>query len=675
MVFQENWLDSICKECGINIEFAIQSIPEDIWRESLTYSRRGKKSRYRANRFQYIITQFVHRVPEVFKLKNESIQQWQEFLRTIYPDAFQKVSPDTRTKQIVDVDLMIHKGFWEIMEERFTSYPEIQIGKPFLLNNNQLIKREIIKNWITQYLLLSDTILDFYFADQSKSEELFLKNLFDYFLSDTIYAKLLRSRFHDWIIHQDVILEKCFKLSQSSLGSFAAQMFYSELYNPWPVVGMVGGEINERAIKQFKTPGFPQIIVCTDVLKEGENLHIFCDKVIHYGLAWTAGDLEQRVGRVDRYFSKIERRLYESSMKEDVKLIIYYPHMINSLEREQVDRVVKRQLVAERVMDTNLSYTDNSQKEIRQGFSDIPSLPIYSSCDNENHPFRPKIFGKSNSIPTLLQEETYQRKKYYQQLVDEFHTAAKNSGLQVIGGIHDFIEPVDVFVPSAGYPEGRHWRFKLHYVSELGSYAMKGTSLSNIEEFEEQSGKYSFEMDQIGGKENIRKVIRIYLPLITKDIKSISESFSDAFQYLLTSYVKIKENVESLTQLKQALSKLKLKDKVHQERDNKLTTVIEIGKRKQNISVYLYEGMIFLSSRIGREDCILINEMPIDKKRLLMLNSSISFGYFSTHRRYVTFCKRLFWHHYDAEFLGSMIKTVAEQADIYELRFLGSNRF
>ena len=85
------------------------------------------------------------------------------------------------------------------------------------------------------------------------------------------------------------------------------------------------------------------MIVCTDTLKEGVDLHLFCDHVLHYGVAWTSGDMEQRVGRVDRYFSQIERRLSREGPPPDVQLHVGYPHVVASLERGQVERVVERQ--------------------------------------------------------------------------------------------------------------------------------------------------------------------------------------------------------------------------------------------------------------------------------------------------------------------------------------------
>jgi hypothetical protein len=111
-------------------------------------------------------------------------------------------------------------------------------------------------------------------------------------------------------------------------------------------------------------------------LKEGVDLHLFCDQVLHYGVAWTAGDLEQRVGRVDRYFSRIERRLASEGAPPEVQLGIGYPHLIASLEREQVERVIARQQEAERLMDSPLAGADKGTNELVPGASEASKATL-----------------------------------------------------------------------------------------------------------------------------------------------------------------------------------------------------------------------------------------------------------------------------------------------------------
>jgi hypothetical protein len=110
-----------------------------------------------------------------------------------------------------------------------------------------------------------------------------------------------------------------------------------------PVAGM-SGRVNNRHVQQFRLPGYPLVLICTDLLQEGEDLHTFCSRVYHYGLAWTPSAIEQRIGRVDRVRSESERRLtnLDGSAGGADLLQVYYPHLTDTVERLQVRRVLRR---------------------------------------------------------------------------------------------------------------------------------------------------------------------------------------------------------------------------------------------------------------------------------------------------------------------------------------------
>lgn len=113
-----------------------------------------------------------------------------------------------------------------------------------------------------------------------------------------------------------------------------------------PTAGMAG-RVNRTAVRQFRMPGYPYVLVCTDVLQEGEDLHTFCDRVVHYGVAWTASAMEQRTGRVDRLNSLAERRFAElDSAGRDLtgpnKIQVQLPYLGETVERLQARTVLKR---------------------------------------------------------------------------------------------------------------------------------------------------------------------------------------------------------------------------------------------------------------------------------------------------------------------------------------------
>jgi hypothetical protein len=121
-----------------------------------------------------------------------------------------------------------------------------------------------------------------------------------------------------------------------------ARMFGSALGNQSPVAGM-SGKANPQVVGQFRMPGYPLILVTTDVLQQGEDLHTFCRRVIHYGITWTPSGMEQRTGRVDRIHSLTQRTLDgRPQATQEQKLQVYYPYLRETVERLQVERVFER---------------------------------------------------------------------------------------------------------------------------------------------------------------------------------------------------------------------------------------------------------------------------------------------------------------------------------------------
>ena len=122
-----------------------------------------------------------------------------------------------------------------------------------------------------------------------------------------------------------------------------ARLYGTTLQKQVPVGRMSGG-VNQRLVRQFRMPGFPLVLVTTDVLQEGEDLHTFCRRVVHYGIAWTPSAIEQRTGRVDRIGGLVQRRLDGSREppEADDLIQVYYPHLRETVEVLQVRRVLRR---------------------------------------------------------------------------------------------------------------------------------------------------------------------------------------------------------------------------------------------------------------------------------------------------------------------------------------------
>ncbi len=132
-----------------------------------------------------------------------------------------------------------------------------------------------------------------------------------------------------------------------------------------PTGGMAGG-VNETLVRQFRMPGYPFVLVTTDLLQEGEDLHTFCSAVHHYGISWMPSSMEQRTGRIDRVNSATQRRLgrLDRMPVGDELLQVYYPHLQDTVEVLQVDRVLERMGEFVRLMHEDLIIEGREEKRI-----------------------------------------------------------------------------------------------------------------------------------------------------------------------------------------------------------------------------------------------------------------------------------------------------------------------
>lgn len=132
-----------------------------------------------------------------------------------------------------------------------------------------------------------------------------------------------------------------------------------------PTAGM-SGQVNRTVVKQFRMPGYPFVLVTTDLLQEGEDLHTFCSAVYHYGISWTPSSMEQRIGRVDRVRSQTDRRLNGASEagSGDELLQVFYPFLPDTVEVLQVRKVLRRMNRFLRLMHEGLAAPPREQRKI-----------------------------------------------------------------------------------------------------------------------------------------------------------------------------------------------------------------------------------------------------------------------------------------------------------------------
>ncbi|MEO8501262.1 MAG: helicase-related protein, partial [Vicinamibacteria bacterium] len=142
--------------------------------------------------------------------------------------------------------------------------------------------------------------------------------------------------------------------------------YFGSIFRQQQPVGGMSGQVNRTLVLQFRMPGYPFVLVSTDLLQEGEDLHTFCSSVHHYGIAWTPSSMEQRIGRIDRVRSQSDRRLSGMAVTPDgVDLLqVHYPHLEDTVEVLQVQRVLGRMNTFLRLMHEGLSFKKTDQRSI-----------------------------------------------------------------------------------------------------------------------------------------------------------------------------------------------------------------------------------------------------------------------------------------------------------------------
>lgn len=127
-------------------------------------------------------------------------------------------------------------------------------------------------------------------------------------------------------VHYGADLETSF--SEDELGGERSDQL---IPNVRLVNGSVRHETRERLMLTFNTPFYPEVLVTSNVLAEGVDLHLNCRFVIHHDLCWNPSTLEQRTGRVDRIGAKCER--------SNQSVNLYLP-FISETQDEKMYRVV-----------------------------------------------------------------------------------------------------------------------------------------------------------------------------------------------------------------------------------------------------------------------------------------------------------------------------------------------
>ena len=241
--------------------------------------------------------------------------------------------------------------------------------------------------------------------------------------------------------HLDLIIKTNFpEIYDKSADQY--RLYLARALNPVaPIMGATGDTAATRSsqARKFRMPGYPLALISTNVFQEGEDLHTFCDSVMHYGLSGSPVSIEQKIGRVDRVGSQAQRRLLDMKVttpSNDDLIQVTYPFVRESIEVFQVRQLCRNindfirslntlgtgpQAAQDRV-DADAAVTDHSE---------IPE----QICDFLESPYVPKVDERD---PTLNHEQfVKEQAEHTQQVVDNITSLlSKRFSVLDAKGIH-----------------------------------------------------------------------------------------------------------------------------------------------------------------------------------------------------------------------------------------------
>ncbi len=329
--------------------------------------------------------------------------------------------------------ILFHRSLWDILRDEAHEFG----GKLSFLKEHPAsgtdnfeeswLRREVLLEWISKCIRMSEGIILLAVA-RLRAEKLEGESLAERVsvaMAQLLFERgvLARRLVHRIVRMTDLeayrpLLKVLSRGKEVSAGELMENK-WTDLNHQKPIIGVVGGSGGrDRLAIQFKTPFFPDVLVATSVLAEGVDLHLFCDQIAHFGLPYTTGEMEQRIGRIDRYFSQIHRAIMRNG--HDV-LTIHYPYLPESIDETQLERVLAAKKQIEPMMDEGLSVaqsqTETEVMSERSGKRLLQALFTYGQEDGEAKDSIYATFKSGSDKPTgLLSHQSQGGKEHLSRL-------------------------------------------------------------------------------------------------------------------------------------------------------------------------------------------------------------------------------------------------------------------
>lgn len=261
-------------------------------------------------------------------------------------------------------------------------------------------KFELIKSAV---LHASIGVIELFKLDmKTKNYKSFCKKVeFEYNLGKLSFTKEVQDfityfdKFEKYIKTNENAVSEMDNLEEEMTKSVIQSYDVSIFHNAQPSYPYLSDTKNKNVIARFNSPFFPKMLCGTSTLQEGLNLHLFCNKVYHFGSAHTMGDDEQRTGRVDRVHGKMDRELRDN---KDSKLDICYPYLEKTFDEENLRLMLCSKRSTEKKIDRcqvasqrEMNMTMNKNGECDQSIAELMFSGTKQDISNETEPFGWKL--------------------------------------------------------------------------------------------------------------------------------------------------------------------------------------------------------------------------------------------------------------------------------------------
>lgn len=337
----------------------------------------------------------VKEIQEIF-LKNLKEEEFQE--HSLYLDEYPSALVSKRT---LITDLLT-----DVFEKEFTE---------FLIRLNDKSKRkiEIIYEIKTLVTIIKSTIrnglgfLPLYIADNAETGDIssnYTKLITDCESSFFQIVEEIRTIINDYELLQAVNFP-----DKENQRDIEAKLTFQS-----PVKGMSGIKKNKgKVAAQFRMPGYPYILVTTEIFREGEDLHTYCQNIYHYGIAWNCSDMEQRTGRIDRINSLSNRKMVTKQNNDfEERVHVFTPYLEKTLEVNQVSKLFNSLNHFTKAFDIIDSIDEDGTASISTAVEEMPvKLDVYMKSKFEHDNFRGYIDNgkvlKTNSMIGTSKEDIF----------------------------------------------------------------------------------------------------------------------------------------------------------------------------------------------------------------------------------------------------------------------------